>query len=53
MRFRSELPQPLKDDSQATFTRIYDVYMTRIVVWKAKAATLDALSTKDAFHEAI
>jgi len=28
MRFRSELLQPPKDDSQATLTRIYDVYMT-------------------------
>lgn len=28
MRFRSELLQPPKGDSQATLTRIYDVYMT-------------------------
>ena len=28
MRFRSELLQPPKDDSQATLTRIYEVYMT-------------------------
>lgn len=28
MRFRSELLQPPKDDSEATITRIYDVFMT-------------------------
>lgn len=28
MRFRSELLQPPKNDSPATLTRIYDVYMT-------------------------
>lgn len=28
MRFRSELLQPPKSESEATLTRIYDVYMT-------------------------
>jgi hypothetical protein len=28
MRFRSELLQPPKDDSEATRTRIFDGYMT-------------------------
>lgn len=28
MRFRSELLQPPNDDSEATLTRIYDVYRT-------------------------
>jgi hypothetical protein len=28
MRFRSELLQPPREDSEATLTRIYDVYRT-------------------------
>jgi hypothetical protein len=45
MRFRSELLQPPKDDSQATLMRIYDVYMTPEVVSKARGKILETFST--------